>query len=186
MSRAPPASKPIAAGVTRKPARQPARRRWIAPILLAGVGLLGGGAYLAAGSQPALRWALEQARSAGFEVDAVQISGNLLSGVTATDARVNSRLPLICAALTVKPALLACSKAQRNAGWLPAAKYAPPPSRPMLATKSGAIQRRRAFCRAGFRATFAAIGLVACGARDIRSPFYEIRFKKTVRCVKRR
>ena len=59
-------------------------------MLLAGVGLLGGVAYLAAGSQPALRWALEQARSAGFEVDAAQISGNLLSGVTATDARVKS------------------------------------------------------------------------------------------------
>ena len=90
MSRAPPASKPIAAGVTQKPARPRVRRRWIAPLLLASAGLLGGGAYLAAGSQPALRWALEQAKGAGFNVSAAQISGNLLSGVTATDARVKS------------------------------------------------------------------------------------------------
>ncbi len=66
------------------------RRRWIAPLLLAGVGVLLGGAYLAAGSQPVLRWALEQAKSAGLTVDAAQIGGNLLSGVTATDARVKS------------------------------------------------------------------------------------------------
>ncbi len=90
MSRAPHASKPIAANVTQKPARQKGRRGWIAPLLLAGVGLLGGGAYLAAGSQPALRWALEQAKGAGFTVSTAQIGGNLLSGVTATDARVKS------------------------------------------------------------------------------------------------
>ena len=90
MSQAPHATKPIVADVTQKPARPKVRRRWIGPLLLAGVGLLAGGAYLAAGSQPALRWALEQAKSAGFTVDAAQISGNLLSSVTATEARVKS------------------------------------------------------------------------------------------------
>lgn len=91
MSRAPHASKPIAASVTQKPPRQRgARRRWIAPLLLASVGVLGGGAYFAAGSQPALRWALEQTKSAGFTVSAAEIGGNLLSGVTATDALIKS------------------------------------------------------------------------------------------------
>jgi hypothetical protein len=58
--------------------------------VLGGVVALLGGGYLALGSQPVLRWALEQAKGAGFDVQAAEVGGNLLSGVTAREARVSS------------------------------------------------------------------------------------------------
>jgi hypothetical protein len=58
--------------------------------VFAGLFVLLLGAYLALGSQPVLRWALEQARGAGLNVNARDLGGNLLSGVTAREATVQS------------------------------------------------------------------------------------------------
>ncbi len=52
--------------------------------------LLGLVVFLAAGSQPALRFALAQAKAAGFEIDAKTLRGNLFFGVEAVDATVKS------------------------------------------------------------------------------------------------
>jgi hypothetical protein len=64
-------------------------RRWLA--FIAGfVVLLGLVVFLAAGSQPALRFALAQAKAAGFDVDARILRGNLFLGIEAVDATVKS------------------------------------------------------------------------------------------------
>jgi hypothetical protein len=64
-------------------------RRWFA--FLAGiVVLLGLVVFLAAGSQPALRFALAQAKAAGFDVNAKTLRGNLFLGLEAVDVTVKS------------------------------------------------------------------------------------------------
>ncbi len=64
-------------------------RRWFA-IIAGFVLLLGLVVFLAAGSQPALRFALNQAKAAGIEVNARVIRGNLFLGVEALDATIKS------------------------------------------------------------------------------------------------
>ena len=64
-------------------------RRWFA--IIGGIlVLLGLVVFLAAGSQPALRFALAQAKAAGFEVNAKTLRGNLFFGLEAVDATVKS------------------------------------------------------------------------------------------------
>ncbi|MEY4529858.1 MAG: hypothetical protein RLZZ156_579, partial [Deinococcota bacterium] len=64
-------------------------RRWLT--FIAGfIVLLGLVVFLAAGSQPALRFALAQAKAAGFEINAQSLRGNLFLGVEAVDTTVKS------------------------------------------------------------------------------------------------
>ncbi len=92
MARAPRATNRIAVGAAQTPAQRPRRRRWLGVGILGTLAVLVGGAYLAAGSQPALRFALAQAEAGGYDIQAKSLSGNLLGGVTATDATVKSEL----------------------------------------------------------------------------------------------
>ncbi len=64
-------------------------RRWLA-ITLGILLFLVLAVYIAAGTQPALRFAIQQAKAAGLEIDAKQLRGNLFSGVEAVDATVKS------------------------------------------------------------------------------------------------
>ncbi|MFN3265668.1 MAG: hypothetical protein ACK41E_02405, partial [Deinococcales bacterium] len=64
-------------------------RRWLG-FVLGGLFGLGLGMYLAAGTEPALRFALEQAKAAGLEIQAKTLRGNLFMGIEALDATVKS------------------------------------------------------------------------------------------------
>ena len=66
------------------------RRRAIFIALFAIPVILGLVLYVFAGSRMAFDLALKAGKSAGFQIQAAKISGNLLSGVKLEDARVNS------------------------------------------------------------------------------------------------